>query len=158
MKTSKCIILSLTSLPAMIFMLLLVVPFFFASCKDDEVISDADLSLVSLEDGKSLIFGNWYILEPGDIGSDNYYTSEISETGIRPENENLKVYTFVINEWTKVSNGIQAKGYRYSSPYSDKQYEDSIVFYKILNRKLYVRNYVITSVGDVYFTKDKDGR
>ena len=130
--------------------MLLIVSFFCASCEDDEVIPDTNLALVTLEDGKSLIFGQWYVYEPGDFGSDHYYPAEISETGIHCEDDVSDLYPFQATEWTKVSTGIQADGYwRWDS---DEQYPASLVFTKILSRKLY-----ITIRGNqVYFTKDNN--
>lgn len=131
--------------------ILLIIPFFCTSCGDEEEILDADLALVSLEDGKSLIFGQWYIFIKADFGTDDYLPCEISTTGVHTEDEELEWMTsFHATKWTKVSKGIQANGYCFN----DSSRKDSIIFYKIMDRKLYVYNYLSGFNHKVYFTKD----
>lgn len=138
-----------------IFWTLLLVPFLCSSCGDDDVIRDVDLAQVSLKDGKSLIFGKWFMRESGCFGH-NYYLSRISAKGIQTDNDYSQWHAFHATEWTKVSNGIQAKGYRYDEFFKDKVVYDSIVFCKIMNRKLYVDYTPYSTQRITYFTKEKD--
>lgn len=134
-----------------IFWTFLLVPFLCTSCGDDDAIRDVDLSLVTLEDGKSLIFGNWYAIVSGDfIQYDNYYSTTISETGIDVDKTSpyLSIY---VTEWTKVSDGIRASGYRTDWIHKE-QYECSVVFQKILDQKLYIKD---EDWGIIIFSKSK---
>lgn len=128
-----------------IYLMLIATTLVFSSCGDDEEIYDVDFSEVSLEEGQSRIIGDWY--ENAHIvyfvkGPTLYYQVHISETEmtIKGEpNDILDGYNKVlyIENWSKVGRGIRIKVYSEDPETGNRQKEDDIYFYRIMDKRLY---------------------